>query len=77
MRFTLSCCSAERLPMVMVAMARQPASTGQGVSVSASASSPGVSVARRASAKKRTSTAKPAALGPTERKAVTGVGAPS
>ena len=77
MRLTLSCPSAERLPTVMVAIARQPAMTGQGVSMTAPvALSCGVSEPS-ASAKKRTRTAKPAALGPTERKAVTGVGAPS
>ncbi len=77
MRLTLSCPSAERLPMVIVAIARQPAMTGQGESMATPAAVSSTCPAPSASAKKRSSTAKPAALGPTERKAVTGVGAPS
>src|SRR5262249_28502843 len=72
-RFTLSCPSADRFPIVIVAIARHPASTGHGVST-APASPP---VAPNASANNPTKIATPAAFGPTDRNAVTGVGAPS
>src|SRR6266576_1960037 len=73
MRFTLLWPSADRLPTVIVAIARTPPRIGQGVPTEPLIEPRAAS----ASAKKRTRIAKPAAFGPTDRKAVTGVGAPS
>jgi hypothetical protein len=65
--------SADRLPTVIVAIAKSPPTIGHGVPteplIEPRAASP--------SAKKRSRIAKPAALGPTDKNAVTGVGAPS
>src|SRR5512141_1739508 len=67
---------ATRLPRVMVTAETAPTIAGQGTAATA----PSVlvpSCAPKADRKKRSARAKPAALGPTERKAVKGVGAPS
>ncbi len=72
------CPSAVRLPSVIVTAEMTPMIAGQGSPASASAN-PVVGEDGPASAewKIRIASAKPAAFGPTERKAVNGVGAPS
>ena len=69
----LVCWSAARLPSVMVAMLSAASSWGSGMLVTVAA---GPSGRRAPKAKKRSSMAKPAALEPTDRNAVTGIGAP-
>src|SRR4051794_29938279 len=68
---------AARLPTVMVSAAITPITWGQGTSESTVAMSGDSPLVESAPKKIRTASAKPAALGPTERKAVNGVGAPS
>src|SRR6266540_4398389 len=70
--------SAVKFPRVMVTAEMTPTTAGHGMPASASAN-PAGPLPGPASAewKKRSASAKPAAFGPTERKAVKGVGAPS
>src|SRR3981189_1777703 len=75
-RLRLFCTMAVRLPSVIVTAEMIPVIAGQGRSV-VGAESPLGSCRANAAKKKRMATANPAAFGPTERKAVNGVGAPS
>src|SRR2546422_8924235 len=76
MRFRLDCTIAVRFPSVIVIAEMMPMIAGQGRSVIGAYPPPGTCCSNAAK-KKRMATAKPAALGPTERNAVNGVGAPS
>ena len=71
---------AVRFPSVMVTAASTPMMAGQGKSESPTVRTAGPSLEgdpAKADQKNRTARANPAALGPTERNAVNGVGAPS
>src|SRR6266403_101652 len=76
-RFRLVWLSAARLPTVMVSAAMTPITCGHGTSLSTVAMSGDSPFWESAPKKIRTASAKPAALGPTDRNAVNGVGAPS
>src|SRR3954463_9359433 len=72
-RFRFVWASALKLPTVIVTAAMTPARMGHGIDGAATMAA----WAPRASWKKRTRTAKPAALGPIEKNAATMVGEPS
>src|SRR5947209_13365881 len=75
-RFRFVCPIALRFPSVIVIALMIPMIAGQGSSVVPAYWPPGM-LRSNAAKKKRMATANPAALGPTERNAVNGVGAPS
>src|SRR5512146_540509 len=75
-RLRLVWAMATRLPSVMVTAETTPITAGQGTP-SSPASGAVPPCTPNTERKKRSASAKPAALGPTERKAVKGVGAPS
>src|SRR6516165_295493 len=77
-RFRFVCPRAVRFPSVMVTAAMTPTTAGQGMPAIGKAKPAGPEPGpARAEWKNRRARAKPAALGPTERNAVKGVGAPS